>query len=285
MIRITVAALLALLFCIPALPVAATQDAPMPLRGASLTLKVPDFALARTQLFAAASDAGAQITEGQTVVDAKGRRHGYLSLRLPADALPRLLPAIRTVGILASDKITTSDASAEYAGLEARITELRKHQSRLDTLLRSGRNLRGSDTLYIQERLFRSGVDEAGLVQERRNIENRSRVAQVTVTIFEPLPVARAVPAIRAVPMSWAHGYSNAVRRAEYRRGELVNRLLTLSAFIVVYAPLWVPAVGAVAFLLWHRRALLARAVRQLSAFVAALRPHTAKGDAVETGN
>lgn len=258
----------------------------MPVRGASLTLKVPDFAEARTRLFAAASDAGAQVTDGQTIVDAKGRKHGYLSLSLPADALPRLLPAIRAVGVLASDRITTGDASVEYAQLAARIVALRKHQSRLDALLSSGRNLRGSDILYVQERLFRSGVDEGELAQNRRNIEQRSRVAQVTVTIFEPLAVVQPAQTVRAVPRTLAQVYHNAVRRAEYRRGELTNRLLTVCAFVMVYAPLWIPVFGLVAFLLWYYRAVLAHALRQLAAAIAALlsKP-TTKPDTIETGN
>jgi len=113
-----------------------------------------------------------------------------------------------------------------------------------------------------------------------------SSSAQVTVTIFEPLPVAQSVPAVRTVPKSWAHGYANAVRRAEYRRAELVNRLLTMTAFVVVYAPLWVTVLGAFGFLLWYYRTVLSRAVRRFVAMVVTLRSRTATRTGVgETGN
>ena len=191
--------------------------------------------------------------------------------------------------VLASDKITTTDAATEYETLGARIGELRKHQLRLDTLLHSGRNLRGSDILYVQDRLFRSGVDEAGLAQSRRDLERRAQVAQVSVTLFEPLPVAKPLPPIQAVQASWAHGYANAVRRAEFHRSVLTGRLVAAFAFAVVYAPLWFPVIGTVAFLLWYHRAALVRVIRVFGAFAAHLpKLHllpSPKRDAVETGN
>lgn len=271
----TIAAFAALAFLLPAAPVAARQDAasqnvaPMPVRGASLVLKVTDFASARARLLDVASDSGASVIAGQTTVDAKGRKHGIISLRLPAGELPKLLPAIRAIGVLSGDNIAASDASGDYETLAARIVALRRHQTRLESLLHSGRNLRGSDVLYLQERLLRGEVDEAALLQSRREIEKRSSVAQVSVTLFEPLPVTKPPTPVQTVTRSWAHGYANAVRRAEFHRAETVNRLLAALAFVAVYAPLWVPATCLVLVVLWQTRRLLAPAASAVRTAIA----------------
>ena len=270
---LSTAAFAALAFLAPLSPVAAQEDAPpMPVRGASLTLKVGDFAQARARLLDAAAQTGAQIVGGQTVVSEKGRKHGTVVLYLPAESLPKLLPAIRGIGVLASDNITSGDSASEYETIGARIGELHKHQARLQTLLQGGRNLRGSDVLYLQERLFRSGADEADLQQHRRDLLRRSRRAQVSVMLFEPLPVAAPRTPLQNAKQSWANGYANAVRRAEFHRGELMTRLATAFAFAVVYAPLWLPVYALAAFLLWRFRGTVVRGARAGRGIAALLR-------------
>ena len=242
-------------------PVAARPDTSLPVHSGSLTLKVPDFLAARQRLMSAATNAGAQITGGKTTVDEKGRKHGFVHLSVSADRLPELLPKLRAVGTLASDDLTTVNQSSEYENLAGRVRQLKKHEARLDELLHSRRNLRGSDILYVQERLFRTGVDAEQLMQAQTEIERHSRTARFFITLFEPLPVA--VPVV-AAQRGFTHTFTNACKRAEFRRDVLVTQIATAGAFALVYAPVWLP-VFAAGFLLvrfvWLRRTHIVLAV------------------------
>lgn len=240
----------------------------MPVRGGSLALKVTDFVAARQLVIDAAAKVGAEVMGGKTFVIEKGRKHGYVHLRLSTERLPQLLPMIRPVGTLASDDLSTTEQVSNYEDLGRRIERLRKHQSRLDELLHSRRNLRGSDILYVQERLFRAGVDEEQLQQARLDMERQSRMAQITVTMFEPLPIIKPVTPIVAAQNSFAHWFDNGKRRAQWRRDQLMARIATGLAFALVYAPIWLP-LSIIGLLLlraiWQRRGAISRTLGEIA--------------------
>ncbi len=232
----------------------------MPAWGGAVILKVPNFVAARQKVMDAAGVLGAEVTRGRTFVSEKGRRHGFVELRVTADRLPELLPTIRGVGVLSADNLATTEQASGYEDLGRRVTQLGKHQARLDALLHSRRNLRGSDILFIEERLYRADVDAASLTQQQSDMERRSHTARITVTLFEPLPVGvtPAAPTRQGV----AHWFGNGKRRAEWHRDQLLARTAVGIAFALVYAPLWLP-LFVLAFLAarfaWARRVFLLR--------------------------
>lgn len=249
------------------LPGSNSAQLQMPVRGGSLALKVSDFVAARQQVIDAAAKVGAEVTGGKTFVSEKGRKHGYVNLRLSTDRLPQLLPTIRAAGTLASDDLSTTEQVSNYEDLGRRIERLRKHQSRLDELLHSRRNLRGSDILYVQERLFRAGVDEEQLLQARLDMERQSRTARLTVTLFEPVPAIKPLAPMAAARKSFAHWFDNGKRRAEWRRDQLMAQVATGAAFALVYAPIWLPLVVVGTLLLraiWSRRVRIFHAIREI---------------------
>jgi len=241
----------------------------MPVRGGVVTVKVDDFGAARQRVVAAALAEGGQVLDARTDVTDKGRRHGWVRLRLSSDRIERVLPAIREEGKLYAENLTTADRLSEHEDLGRRVRKLREHQGRLDALLQSPRRLRGSDILYVQERLFRAGVDEGMLEQRRLDLSRAARTATLTVRLFEPLPV-RAVGRARIDLAGW---YAAARTSAQYRMDRTLARAATASAYALVYAPLWLPAAVIALLLLrglWARtHALRARAVPAGSALAA----------------
>ena len=121
--------------------------------------------------------------------------------------------------------------------IERRAGKLREHSQRLDSILQSRRRLRGSDILYVRERLFRAGIDEATLLQRRADMERAGRSATLVVTLFEP-GASPVVAQVRADPAGW---WSRATRRAGSDLNELFMRATFGGAYLLYFAPLWIP--------------------------------------------
>src|SRR5207247_1544499 len=136
-------------------------------RGGTMVVKVTDYEPAREQVIRAAEQQGAELLNSHTQVNFEGRKLGWLRFRMASDRLPLLLPEVRAVGKLYSEHLQTGDHRSEGEELGRRVLRLREHEQRLEALLRSPRKMRGSDVLYLQERLFRASVDEGELLQRQ----------------------------------------------------------------------------------------------------------------------
>jgi hypothetical protein len=255
--RIAIPGLLAALLTAPAGVQAADPASPrrLPARAGSVAIKVARFEDARPLALAAAFKHGGELLDARTETDFQGKRHGWLRFRLPSDRLSLLIAEIRSVGKLYSEKIETADHASEHEELERRVGRLREHQQRLDRLLSSSRRLRGSDILYIQERLFRAGVDEGLLLQRRLDLERGAQSCTLVVSLFEPEPPRS---------MDWGDWYAGAALRAKTDLLRVLARATTAGAYALFFAPFWLPALLLAVFVgrwLWRRgRALAGRA-------------------------
>ncbi len=230
----------------------------MPVRGGSIVVKVAGFDAARQQVLNAAGAQGAEMLAARTLVDIKGRKHGWLQFRLPAARLPALLGAVQGFGKLYGENVATTDHASEYEELARRIVRLQQHETRLTGILQSGRRLRGGDLLYVQERLFRASVDESLLAQRRADLERDTQVNIVQIEMFEPgaLP-----PGALPTQPNLSHWFVQAAGLARAHLNRLMARGATAGAYALVYAPLWLPALIAGLLLLrafWLRRRFLA---------------------------
>ena len=228
----------------------------MPVRNGTITVKVDQYDVARQQVLDAARQQGAEVLDAKTEVDEKGKKHGWMRLRLSLDRLPRLVPSVHGVGKLYSENLSTAETVSQYEELERRVNRLREHEQRLDNLLRSSRRLRGSDILYIQERLFRAGVDASLLQQRRTDLERSARMCTITVALFEPEPV-RAVDLAR---IDLGNRFAAARQRAGFAFNRQLARATTAGAYVLVFAPVWMPVLAlalALLALLWRYRVVL----------------------------
>jgi hypothetical protein len=160
-------------------------------RGGALTIKVADFAAARDQLGEVAKkyrggvvDSGIQVAENAIQVAEKGRKHGWARVQVAVEDYNVFLSEARGMGKLYGEKLRTVSQTSRHAELEKRADKLQEHQTRLAGILGDKRRLRGGDLLFIQERLFRAGVDEEMLRQQRTDIAQNAKTATLTVMLF-----------------------------------------------------------------------------------------------------
>jgi hypothetical protein len=205
--------------------------------GGVITLKVPQFETARQQLLVAVKNNGGTVVGSDTNVSGDGRKHGWLRFAVPAYRFSIVLDAVRHCGTLFAERVAAHDGTAEYEGLGHRATRLREHETRLDNLLQSNRRLRGSDILYVQERLFRAGVDESALEQQQTEMTRQARVATIQVALFEPISIRKSDQARLNLTAHFQAAQSNAQRQVS----ALMGRAMTVGAYMAVFAPVWVP--------------------------------------------
>jgi len=239
----------------------------MPIRGGSIVIKVAAYEDARRQVLTAAQTQGAEMLGAKTLVDPKGRKHGWVRLRLPATRMPQLLDAVGGAGRLYAENITSTDHASEYEELARRITRLREHEARLSGILQSGRRLRGGDLLYMQERLFRASVDESLLAQRRADLARDTQLNTLLVEMFEPGTLPAPVVEGPTNPALW---FPRAVGLARAHLGRQATRGATVAAYALVYSPFWLPALLLGLLLvrfLWVRRVVLLARLRVLVRF------------------
>ncbi|MEO7717378.1 MAG: DUF4349 domain-containing protein [Capsulimonas sp.] len=226
-------------------------------RGGTVTVKVMDYDMARAQVMESAQRQGAELLEAKTIVNAKGAKHGWVSFSLPAERTGAFLPGAYGLGKLYAEHITAVSGASDYDMLGRRVSSLQKHETRLGGVLQSPRRMRGSDILYLQERLFRANVDEGMLSQQRIDLQRNARVSTVTVEMFEPgtIPVTTDIAQIDL--RQW---FAASAQRAREGLGRQLARGATATAYAMVYAPIWVPLLIVALLLLawaWRQRRVI----------------------------
>ena len=248
----------------------ANQAAPMLARSGSVTVKVDDYAAAQRQVQEEAARQGAILLDAKTSVNEKGRKHGWMRFRVTQARLPFLLPAVQVGGKLYAEDLGTTDNLSEYEELARRVMRLQQHEQRLGGVLQSPRRMRGSDILYLQERLFRASVDESLLTQQREDLERAAAESTLTVQLFEPGSMPPPAPGV----VDLAGRYRSAAAQARGLWGAQAARAATATAYAAVFAPLWLPAV-LLAFLLlfwfWRSRRWIAGQLLALAGRLLAL--------------
>ena len=196
-----------------------------------------------------------------------GRRNGWLRFRVPADRLPVLVAEARQAGIPYAERMKTADNSSDFESLLLRANRLQEHEGRLASVLTADRRLRGSDILYVQERLFRASVDESLLRQKRDDYAHDAQSASLLVFLFEPTPINT----LSRVHFDAQSQFAYARARAVEPLNKALQRAVTGSAYALVYAPFYLPFVLLAGFLVYRFRRPIRVAIGTVVTFACTL--------------
>jgi hypothetical protein len=205
-------------------------------RGGAITLKVESFEDTQKALFDLAKAHKGNVIDRQSQATEKGRHHGWLRIQLPVQEMDAFLTEAKASGKLYGENLTQEDISGQIGDLGARKVRLSEHRERLGAMLGNARRLRGSDLLYVQERLFRASVDQDTLGQQQDDLRRSATSSSVIVTLFEPDPLQKG-------PRGPLGHISAAFQDAGKNVAKGLLGSLTGLAQLVVY--------GLLAFLLW----------------------------------
>jgi hypothetical protein len=173
----------------PSVPVGGVQRELV--RTAQLTVEVSDPVATVRQIRTAAAGVGGFITEEQS-----GDRGSSLVLRVPADALDRLLDEVAGYGQVTERSSQVLDATEQVVDLDARVASQTASVARVRGLLAEATSL--GDVVAIESELARREADLDSLT--RRLAALRDQVALSTLTVDLLLPAVVVPPDVRAAP-------------------------------------------------------------------------------------
>jgi hypothetical protein len=213
-------------------PVAPAQPLKVAIRSGDIVLKVDDFLGARRRVLDLARRHGAELRDSQTTVNFQGKKAGWLLLAMNVGELDRLTDEIRQTGKLYSEHVQTTDQTTDHETLVRRVALLGQNERELLSFMHGRRDMKGSDILYVQSRLFQSRVEASDAVQEQLALERASQRSEIRVSLFEPQPR-------RTLDMgNWR---AQASYRAKTAAVLLAAKAVTGLYFAVYFAPAWIP--------------------------------------------
>lgn len=225
----------ACVFCLLAAARVAADSPPaagVRIRSGNIILKVPDFQAARAKVMKLAGKHGAELREAQTEVNFSGGKHGEMMLQVNASRLDPLMDDIRRIGKLYSERVQTSDQTSHYDKLGQRSELLRRNEAELLQFVRSPRQMRGSDLLFVQYRLYQTRVEIANASQEQVDLSRGARRSLLHVMLFEPEP---------RQSFDWRSWNAHAMYRANGAFQDKARKTLAGLYHVLWLAPFWVP--------------------------------------------
>jgi hypothetical protein len=127
-------------------------------------------------------------------VEGEEARRGTIVLRVPADRFEAAVNAIRDLGDVRREQISSDDVSAEFVDLEARLRNLTAQEAVLLRLMGEADSI--ADTIKVQRELTGIQLEIERIRGRLRFLEDRTSLATVTVDLAEVGAVAPAKPGV-----------------------------------------------------------------------------------------
>jgi hypothetical protein len=161
------------------------------IRTAQVNLEVRSYEQAAEQVARVAESHGGYLADAQASRDARDRRRGTLVIRVPAERFAAAYAALRGLGKVETETVSTQDVTKAYADLETRLHVKRDAEGRLREILRT-RTARLSDVLEAERELTRVLEEIEQIEGERRYYDQQIALSTISAALHEPEAVIRA---------------------------------------------------------------------------------------------
>lgn len=148
-------------------------------RSAELTVEVADPAAGVRDVRAAAVAAGGFVAQEQS-----GEDIGWMVLRVPADALDRLVEQVSTFGTVTDRSTAVVDATEEVVDLDARVASQQASVARVRALLAEATSI--GDVVAIESELSRREADLDSLTARLTAVRDQVALSTLTVALHGP---------------------------------------------------------------------------------------------------
>lgn len=161
------------------------------IRTAQVAIEVRSYEEAAEQVARLAESHGGYLADTQASRGDQDRRRGTLVIRVPAERFAAAYAALKGLGKIETETVSTQDVTKAYADLETRLRVKRDAEGRLREILRT-RTARLSDVLEAERELTRI-VEEIEQVEgERRYYDQQIALSTISAALHEPEAVIRA---------------------------------------------------------------------------------------------
>ena len=163
---------------------AARAPAAMMARTATVNVLVDDVDAARARIESLLRERQGYVSELTVAGDASSGRTLTTTVRVPTPQLDSALAAIRVLGRVIGESQTGEDVLEQSLDLQARLTNARVTEERLNRLLRE-RTGRITDVLEVEREVTRVRGEIERLDAQRKNLETRVAFAIVQLTVSD----------------------------------------------------------------------------------------------------
>jgi Domain of unknown function (DUF4349)/Putative zinc-finger len=228
------------------------RSAPMVIRTISLTLITKEFDAARGRIEGIVTQTQGYIDQLTVRAEPGTARRLSATLRLPSDQVNTGLAELKKLGRLTDESQNSSDITAQYVDLTARLSNARNTEQRLLALLRE-RTGNLKDVVEVERELasVREGIER--MEAQQKDLNNKVQYAAIQLELAEEYRAQLAPPA----PSTGAE-VRNALVDGIRSAGE---NALGIVLFLLRYGPtllMWLIVIGPIAFALWRFRRRIA---------------------------
>ncbi len=119
---------------------------------------------------------------GYVESSSSSRRVSTLTVRIPAEKLDATLKALRKIGTITDESVSSYDRSFDAVDYDARLKIMREREAVLNDQLKKAA---ASDTAYIQEQLFNLHTQIESLEGQKKLLDSQVAMSTLSVTLTE----------------------------------------------------------------------------------------------------
>jgi len=204
------------------------------IRSAELNIQVLSVDQALRIIDTATRSRRALVADARVTQDDNKRHNARLIIRVPSDRFDETLAALRPLGNVKSENVTSDDVTKNYSDLETRLAVSEATVERMKALL-ANRTAKLTDVLQVERELAREIAEIERMKGERRYYDQQIAMSSIAVTLFEPPLIVRQH---FAAPIGAAFSRS-------------VDVLATSLASVIYFVTFLAPWVGLVVLAWW----------------------------------
>ena len=154
------------------------------IRTAELRIEVANVRAAAQTADSLARESGALVTESRTTQDAQQRHEAQLVVRVPSEHLAATLLALRRLGDVQEEAISTQDVTKEYADLDTRLAVKEQTVARLRSLIET-RTAKLAEVLEVERELARAVTELEEMKGARRYYDQQIALSTIKLGLVD----------------------------------------------------------------------------------------------------
>ncbi|MEO8449344.1 MAG: DUF4349 domain-containing protein [Gemmatimonadota bacterium] len=182
-----------------------------------------------------AVEAGGYLANTAIQTGTKEHRTATLEIKVPAERYDHAVEGLRQVGKVLTATTAAQDVGEEYVDVAARMSNARRLEERLITLLAT-RTGKLDDVLSVERELARVREEIERYDGRIRFLKTQSAISTLTVTISEPAPIVGNPGSnviVEAVKHSWRNGVTVVASGIEIAGGLVPLAVLLIAGAFV----------------------------------------------------
>ncbi|MTI84918.1 MAG: DUF4349 domain-containing protein [Firmicutes bacterium] len=216
------------------------------IKNGELSIYVPDIIDTLNDVEEKVSQLDGYTSESSLNNNGDDRRNGRITIRIPTENFTQMLQWLSNTGKVQNKRIYTEDVTEEYIDLEARITNLKAQEKRLQEILTKAETV--EEILKVEKEIERVRGEIDSLSGRLKYLQDRLAFSTIKLTLQESVTASSTL----STP-----GFNSFFQRAGVALVNNTNTLLNGTGNFLIYCigiiPLLLP-LALIALILWILR-------------------------------